>query len=113
MVEAGGQETPQKGLEEKLQELLSSLRDWERRSIAKVGSIVVELVKLPKRESRKMVEPERLVLHIRLENSFRGVFIRDARELEDLAKAVDTKIVKEIARVLDKMNREKVIEYEL
>ena len=116
MEESGGPEVEGRNLEDledKLKKLLSSLKDWERKSVAKVGGVVVELVKMPKRESRKAMEPERLVLHIRLENSFRGIFIRDSRDLEDLGKAVDTKIVRDIARVLDKMNREKVIEYEL
>jgi hypothetical protein len=95
----------------RLSELLQSMRDWERRPLVKVGRVVVELVKLPRRESRRGVVPERLALHIRLEDSFKGVFVEESSELEDLLAALQARVVREVARSLDDVNRRRVIEY--
>ncbi len=95
----------------RLSDLLSSMRDWERRPLVKVGRVVVELVKLPRRETRKRVVPEKLALHVRLEDSFKGVFLEESSELEDMLAALQTKVVREIARALDDINRRRVIEY--
>jgi len=97
----------------KLSELLASMKDWERRPIVKVGRVVVELIKLPRRESRRGVVPEKLALHVRLEDSFKGVFIEESGELEDVIAALQTKAVKDIARALDDINRRRVVEYSL
>jgi len=97
----------------KLEENLKSMREWERKPIVEVGSIVVELVKLPARQSRKSVEPEKLAIHIRARDSFRGIFIERFEELEDLIRAISTKTVQDVARALDELakSRKPVIEH--
>lgn len=97
----------------KLSELLTTMRDWERRPIVKVGRVVIELVKLPRRESRKGMVPEKLALHVRLEDSFKGVFIEESSELEDMLAALQAKTVRDLAKALDDINRRRLIEYTL
>ena len=106
-------QTTEKPLDEKLRNLLIEMKDWERKPVLKVGKIVIELVKLPRRELKKRTEPEKLALHIRLEDSFKGIFIEDYRELEDLVTAVSEEKITEIAKILDTINRKRIIEYEL
>lgn len=101
----------ERALTEKLSDLLSTMRDWERKPVVKVGRVVVELVKLPRRETRKGVVPEKLALHIRLEDSFKGVFVEESSELEDLLAALQAKPVRDIAKTLDDINRRRVVEY--
>jgi len=101
-------------LMKKLEELVNTMKDWERKPLVKVGKAIVELVKLPKRETSKRSEPERLALHIRLEDSFKGVFIVETSEFQDIVEALKTKIVTEVAKALDAINRKKrIIEYGL
>ena len=96
----------------KLEELLNTMNDWERKPLVKVGRVIIELVKLPKRELKRGVEPEKLALHIRLEDSFKGLFIESVEEFDDLLKAIDAKIVSNVAKKLNIINK-KVIEYGL
>ena len=97
---------------EKLSSLMSEMKDWERRPIVKVGSVIVELVKMPKRESKKGVRGERLSLHVRAEDSFRGVFLDDYTMYQDLLNALNYEKVKEAAQALNEVNR-RVIEYKI
>lgn len=97
--------------ESKIKELFGAMRDWERRPLLSVGSVVVELLKLPRRELKRGVEPEKLVIHIRLQDSFKGIFIEDSKELEDLKLAINRESVEKIARALDEVNRRQVVEY--
>lgn len=102
------------GLVSRLSQLLSSMKDWERRPLLKAGSVVVEVVKLPRRETKRGVEPERLVIHIRREDSFRGIIIDGLREFEDLLEAVRSEKVQEVARAIDEVNRSRrVVEFSL
>ncbi len=100
-------------LVEKLENLLKSMKDWERRPIVEVGKAVVELVKLPQRQTKKGTEPERLALHLRLKDSFKGVFIEGYSELDDILRALNTKVVHDIAKALDELSKRKIIEYGL
>ncbi|MEM1606503.1 MAG: hypothetical protein QXW41_09690 [Fervidicoccaceae archaeon] len=97
----------------KLEENLKSMREWERKPIVEVGSIVIELVKLPARQRKRSVEPEKLALHIRLRDSFRGIFIERYEELDDLMRALATKTVQDIARALEELakSRKPIIEH--
>lgn len=110
MVEAGSEE---KGLREKLEQLLNTMKDWERKPVVEVGSAIVELVKLPPRRTKRGTEPERLALHLRLKDSFRGIFIESFDELDDVLRALNSRSVQEIAKILEEIGRKKVIEYEL
>ncbi|RLE50226.1 MAG: hypothetical protein DRJ31_02055 [Candidatus Methanomethylicota archaeon] len=97
---------------EKLSSLMAEMKDWERRPIVKVGSVIVELVKMPKRESKKGVRGERLSLHVRAEDSFRGVFLDDYTMYQDLVNALSYDKVREAAQALNEVNR-RVIEYKI
>ena len=111
---SGEGEGREKDLVSKLEELMSSMKDWERRPVVQVGRAIIELVKLPKRETAKRFEPERLALHIRLSDSFKGVFVVEYEELRDIAEALSSKTVDEVAKAIDAINKKKkVIEYEL
>ncbi len=109
--------TPKEGaksLREKLEELLSSMKDWERKPIIQVGKAVIELVKLPKRETTRRVEPERLAVHVRFEDSFKGIFIVDYEEFRDLLEALGNEKVKELVEAVSDVNKKKkVIEFKL
>jgi hypothetical protein len=96
----------------RLEENLKSMKEWERKPVVEVGSIVIELIKLPARQRKRSVEPEKLALHIRLRDSFRGIFIERFEELDDLMRALATKTVQDIARALDELakSRKPVIE---
>lgn len=99
-------------LASRLSELLASMKDWERRPLLKVGSILVEIVKLPRRESKRRFEPERLAVQIRREDSFRGLMVTGLAELEDLLEAVKSRRLYEVLEALDEIAREKrVVEY--
>ncbi len=100
-------------LVKKLEELLTAMKDWERRPLVEVGNAIVELIKLPKRQTKKGTEPERLALHLRLKDSFKGVFIEGYSELDDIVRALSTQRVKEIAKALDELSKKRVIEYGL
>ncbi len=107
-----GGEAPQ--LKEKLEKILNEMKDWERKPLVQVGKVVVELVKLPKRETTKKVEPERLSIHVRFEDSFKGIFITDAEEFRDLVDALSNTKVKEVIEAVTEINRKrKVIEFSL
>ncbi|HDI02242.1 MAG TPA: hypothetical protein ENF93_01200 [Ignisphaera sp.] len=107
------QQPSEQTLLEKLENLLKTMRDWERRPLVEVGRAVVEIVKLPKRQTKKGTEPERLALHLRLKDSFKGVFIETYDELDDILRALNSKSVHEIAKTLDELSRKRVIEYGL
>ena len=107
----GGEATQ---LKEKLEKMLNEMKDWERKPLVQVGRVVVELVKLPKRETTKKVEPERLSIHVRFEDSFKGIFITDAEEFRDLVDALSNTKVKEVIEAVTEINRKrKVIEFSL
>jgi len=97
----------------KLRRLLASMRPWEKRPLVRAGRAVVELVKIPRRERRRKTVPERLALHVRLDDAFKGVFIDDSLTLEDLIVALSHERVREIARALDSLNRRRTVEYKL
>ncbi|OYT49446.1 MAG: hypothetical protein B6U73_05400 [Desulfurococcales archaeon ex4484_204] len=98
----------------KMDELLNTMKDWERKPLIQVGKAVVEIVKLPKRETARRVEPERLALHVRLEDSFKGIFIIEANELKDLLEALRGRNVMKVIEAIDLVNRKRrVIEYKL
>jgi len=104
----------EKSLTEKLEELLKSMKDWERKPLIQVGRAVIEIVKLPRRETSKRVEPERLALHVRFEDSFKGIFIIESEEFKDLLDALSNEKVKEIVEAISEVNRrKKVIEFKL
>jgi len=106
--------TTEEKLTEKLEKLLTSMKDWERKPVIQVGRAVVEIVKLPKRETSKRMEPERLALHVRFEDSFKGVFVIEYEEFKDLIDALTNEKVKEIVEALSEVNRKrKVIEFKL
>ena len=98
---------------DKLENLLKSMRDWERRPIIEVGKAVIEIVKLPKRQTKKGTEPERLALHLRLKDSFKGIFVESYDELDDILRALNSKTVHDIAKALDELSKKRVIEYGL
>jgi len=101
-------------LAEKLEKLLSSMKDWERKPVIQVGRAVVEIVKLPKRETSKRMEPERLALHVRFEDSFKGIFVIEYEEFKDLIDALTNEKVKEVVEAISEVNRKrKVIEFKL
>jgi len=100
-------------LVDKLENLLKSMKDWERRPIIEVGKAVVEIVKLPKRQTKKGTEPERLALHLRLKDSFKGIFVESYDELDDILRALNSKTVHDIAKALDELSKKRVIEYGL
>jgi hypothetical protein len=97
----------------RLEENLKSMKEWERKPVVEVGSKVIELIKLPARQRKRSVEPEKLALHVRLRDSFRGIFIERFEELDDLMRALATKTVQDIARALDELakSRKPVIEH--
>jgi len=101
-------------LEEKIEKLLESMKEWERKPVVQVGKAIVEIVKLPKRETSKRIEPERLALHLRLTDSFRGIFISEESELRDIIEVLNNKVVHDIMNAIGAVNRKrKVIEYKL
>ncbi|HDN75997.1 MAG TPA: hypothetical protein ENG05_02585 [Acidilobales archaeon] len=107
-------EVKEETLIERLEKLLESMKDWERKPVIQVGKAVVEIVKLPRRETSKRVEPERLALHLRLEDSFKGIFIIDYEEFKDLQDALRNEKVKEVIEAISEVNRKKkVIEFKL
>lgn len=107
-------ETGEAGIVERLKELFGSMKEWERRPVLKSGEIIVELVKLPGKQLKSgNIKPEKLVLHIRLEGSFKGIFVEKHSQLEDLREALSSKRIEEIARALDEVNRRGPIEFEL
>jgi len=90
------------------------MANWEKRPILKSGRIVVELLKLPEKRSKSKAEPERLVLHIRREDSFRGLLIQSKEELDDLLAAAQSEKLAEIASALTELyKRRRVQEFEL
>ncbi len=104
----------EKDLVKKLEELLDTMRPWEKKPVLKAGKVVVELVKLPERKTKTTLEPEKLVLHIRLEDAFRGIFLENQEELDDLETAITMEKVRKIIEAIEKVSKKrKVIEYSL
>ncbi|RLF07755.1 MAG: hypothetical protein DRJ60_01940 [Thermoprotei archaeon] len=98
----------------KIEEIMESMKEWERKPLVQVGNAIVELVKLPKRESKKRTEPERLALHIRLADSFKGIFIAGYDDLKDIIEALSSKTVLDVAEAIETINRKKrVVEFKL
>jgi len=100
-------------LEEKLRMLMQSMEDWERRKIIDTGIITIELVKLPKRESKKRIAPERLALHLKRSDSFKGIIIDDVETIDHIIKALTNAKVRAIAEALRRLNGTTAIELEL
>uniref|UniRef100_A0A7J3ZIL3 Uncharacterized protein n=1 Tax=Fervidicoccus fontis TaxID=683846 RepID=A0A7J3ZIL3_9CREN len=98
----------------RLEELLSLMNSWEKRPVLKSGKIVIELVKLPERKTKSRYEPERLALHVRREDAFRGVIIQSREEYEDLHAALNTDKIRElISAITEVSKRRRVQEFEL
>jgi len=97
-------------LEEKLLNLLSSMREWEKKPVLKSGRIVVELVKLPERRSKSSYKPEHLALMIRRDDAFRGLILVSPEELEDLRRAVTNEKLDELTRALWKIYKDKSVQ---
>jgi len=51
--EAGKPAQQAESLEERVEKLLESMKEWERKPVVQVGKAIVELIKLPKRETSK------------------------------------------------------------
>jgi len=98
---------------DRLEELAKTMKDWERKPIVKVGNAVVELVKLPRREGRRTVNPEKLALHVKLENSFKGIYIENIEELEDVLAALTHDTTKAVAEAITRINKGKAVEFTL
>ena len=93
-------------IKEKVAKAVAELKDWERKPILRVGSAVAEFVKLPGRKTRAGdFKPERVAIHIRLEDSFKGVVIEKEEELRDLARLASAERLSQIARALDEINK--------
>ena len=76
---------------------------WEKRPIAKNAYITIELIKLPKRETKRGTYPERLAIQVRTNDAFRGLILENSREIEaliELIKAIEQKL-KDIGKALD------------
>jgi len=91
----------------RIENLMETMKDWERRSIVQVGNVIVEVVKLPKKESRKRVEPERLSLHVRMADSFRGVLVVSRDDLRDLVDALSNEAVTEVVEAIEEVNKKR------
>jgi len=112
--EAGKPVQQAESLEERVEKLLESMKEWERRPVVQVGKAIVELVKLPKREMSRRVEPEKLALHTRLTDSFRGIFVVEEAELRDLLEVLNSRAAQDLAKAVDVVNRRrKIVEYKL
>ncbi len=98
----------------KLEELLESMRDWERKPLLKSGRIVVELIKIPERKTKSSAKPERLALMVRREDAFRGTILEGPEDVEDVVTALSSQRVKEVAEALKEIyRRRRVQEFEL
>lgn len=98
----------------KLEELLSTMNNWEKRPVLKSGRIIIELMKLPERKTKSKFEPERLALHIRREDAFRGVIIQSREEYEDLNAALGSDKTREIISAITELSKKRRIqEFEL
>jgi hypothetical protein len=101
-------------LVKKLENLFNEMKDWEKRPIVKSGKIVIELVKLPEKTSRRSIKPSTLALMIRREDAFRGLIINSDDELEDLIMALNIDKVREIAKAIKEVNKKRSIkEFEI
>lgn len=98
----------------KLERLFSEMKDWEKRPIVKSGRIIIELVKLPEKQSRSSIKPASLALMIRREDAFRGLIIESAEEIGDLMTAISIEKVRELAKAIREFNRRKAVkEFEI
>jgi hypothetical protein len=100
-------------LEEKLRILMNSMKDWERKKLLETANVTVELVKLPTKQTTKSFKPSRLALHIKRNNSFKGIIIDDTEVLEDLVKALQSPKLRQLIQTLEKLNGAEKIELEL
>ncbi len=101
-------------LVKKLEELMNTMKDWERKPVLKSGHIVVELVKLPERKTKTTARPAHLAIMIRREDAFRGIIIEEPDELEDLIVAVTTPKLKELVKAVYKiLKKHRIQEFEL
>jgi hypothetical protein len=103
--QAGGSEG--ESISNKIENLMDAMKDWERKPIIQVGNVIVEVVKLPKKEGRKRVEPEKLSLHVRMADSFRGVLVASHDDLRDLVDALSNKVVTEVIEAIEKVNKKR------
>jgi hypothetical protein len=56
---------------------------------------------------RKGVEPEKLSLHVRMADSFRGVLVASRDDLRDLVDALSNKVVAEVIKAIEEVNKKK------
>ena len=96
-----------------IRNLMDTMKDWERKPIIQVGNVIVEVVKLPKKGGRKRVEPEKLSLHVRMADSFRGVLVANRDDLRDLVDALSSKVVAEVVEAIEEVNKRRRIEFKL
>lgn len=96
-----------------IRNLMDTMKDWERKPIIQVGNVIVEVDKLPKKEGRKRVEPEKLSLHVRMADSFRGVLVANRDDLRDLVDALSSKVVAEVVEAIEEVNKRRRIEFKL
>ena len=51
-VQVRGPEPEREDLLSRVEDLMEAMKDWERRPVVQVGNVIVEIVKLPKKEGR-------------------------------------------------------------
>lgn len=104
-VRAGGSEG--ESVLNKIENLMDAMKDWERKPIIQVGNVIVDVVKLPKKEGQKRVEPEKLSLHVRMADLFRVVLVASRDDLRDLVDALSNKVVAEVIKAIEKVNKKR------
>ncbi len=104
----------EENLVSKLENLLETMKEWERKPVLKSGRIIVELVKIPGRKTRSTVKPERLAIMVRREDAFRGTILETPDDIEDVVYALSSEKVKELAVALKELyRRRRLQEFEL
>ncbi|GEM_PF-742520 len=106
-VQVRGPEPEREDLLSRVEDLMEAMKDWERRPVVQVGNVIVEIIKLPKKEGRKRVEPEKLSLHVRMADSFKGVLVASRDDLRDLVDALSSKAVAEVIEAIEEVNKKK------
>ena len=71
-------------LKSKLEKYLKEMNPWESKPIIHTPYIHIELIKLPERRTKRGARPERLALHIKTADAFKGMIIESSVELESL-----------------------------
>ena len=85
-------------------EAFKKMENWDTVPLYENDVLVIEVVKVPARKSKKSVYPPRLAIKIRRADAFEGIFIRDVYELRaflELVKRVDVNVWKTIKGILE------------